>query len=160
MNGIISSLAASIMQPLRQSMWRGGRVVMLVLTAVAFMIVALGFAVAAVWSWLGSLYGPTTAAWVVAASFVLLATVALAIASGLRGSGQLRPVANRQVDGLATLGDGPSARQTDLVATCSELASLAAVMAARNRLKPWELVSLAVLTGFLLARRNGRSKSS
>jgi hypothetical protein len=34
------------------------------------------------------------------------------------------------------------------------LASLVAGMAAANRLKPFELVSLAVLAGFLIGRRN------
>jgi hypothetical protein len=38
-----------------------------------------------------------------------------------------------------------------------DLTSLVAGIVSGNRLKPFELVSLAVLTGFLVGRRNGRN---
>lgn len=155
MNGIITRLAASIMQPLRQSMWRSGRVVMLVLVALALLLIALGFATAAIASWLVSLYGPTPAALLMAASFLLLAAVALALAVRLHSAGRRPFAAALHNDGFSTSGDSPSSERSDIMGRSGEWASLVAGMAAANRLKPIELVSLAVLAGFLVGRRNG-----
>ena len=67
MNGLAARLAAYFIQPLRQSMWRSGRVMLLVLMSIGFLVIAVGFAAAAVSSWLAAVYGPTVAAFVLAA---------------------------------------------------------------------------------------------
>lgn len=147
MNGIIASIAASILQPLRQSMWRSGRVVMLALVALAFLFVALGFATAAILSWLSSLYGPTPAALLMASSFLLLAAVALAFAARLYSTDR-RPVAA----GSKAARPGAPVMSSNTI-SAGELASLVQGMATGSKLKPFELVSLAVITGFLAGRR-------
>jgi hypothetical protein len=129
---------------------------LLVLMSVGFLVIAVGFAAAAVSSWLAAVYGPTVAAFVLAALFVLMAAATLAFAKWLHSSGQRLTVAELDNRGLGTSGTNLLAEPSDLLARSSELASLAAGMATGSRLKPFELVSLALLTGFMVGRRSGK----
>lgn len=150
MNEIIRRLAAAAMQPFRQSILRGGRVALLLLVALAFLIVALAYAAAALSSWLTALYGPITAALALAGAFLLFALCAMTLALRQRSAGQSVGAADPRDSAPAAPGANPPGGGAQV----SELASLVAGVAAGNRLKPFELVALAVLAGFLIGRRN------
>jgi hypothetical protein len=156
MTGLAARLAAACMEPLRQSLWRSGRVLVLVLVALAFLTVALAFATAAVSFWLTALYDPTTAAWILAAVFSLMGALALALAVRQRSSGRRPRAFGVDTDGLGISAHDPSVKTSGIMLT-GDLTSLVAGIVSGNRLKPFELVSLAVLTGFLVGRRNGRN---
>lgn len=151
MNGFIQRFAASMMQPVRQRIVRGGRVALLLLVAFALLAIALAYAAAALSSWLTALYGPIIAALALAGIFLLLALAALGLALRQRSAGQDADGADLRKALAASLDGAPSGGD----AKASDLASLVAGVAAANRLKPFELVALAVLAGFLVGRRNG-----
>ena len=153
MTGLAARLMANYTDPLRQSLRRTGRVLALMLAALAFLITALAFATAAVLSWLTALYGPTTAAWILAAVFFVIGTLALALAMRQRPSVRKPNASSPDRDVLGISTPGSSAKPSDILAT-GDLTSLVAGMVSANRLKPFELVALAVLTGFLVGRRN------
>lgn len=153
MTGLAARLVSMSMDPLRQSLRRTGRVLALMLAALAFLITALAFATAAVSSWLTTLYGPTTAAWILAAAFSVFGALALAFAMRRRTAVRTPNAAGQDRDGLGISSPGSTSKPSDILPT-GDLTSLVAGMVSANRLKPFELVALAVLTGFLVGRRN------
>jgi hypothetical protein len=156
MIGKVAGLAAFVMEPLRQGLWRGGRFALLVLASLVCLSVALGFAASAASSWLGAIYGPTVAALVLAACFLFLATVAFALAMRLRSSRRRHAAAQGRLDGIGASWSAPSEEPRDTIGKSIDLVSLLAATTAKSGLKPLALVSLAMLTGFLIGSGTGK----
>lgn len=155
MNDLAARLLSAITQPVQQRVALGFRLALLLLIAVIAALVAVGFVAAAVTIWLGALYGPVIAALIVAAGFAALALILAAVAfwtgRARNGGGGTARRQTRTTVEAEPLADVPPA-----AASASEAAPLLDGLKFVTQLKPYELLGLAVIAGFLAGRGSPR----
>jgi hypothetical protein len=154
MNDFVANLISAATLPVRQRVAVGARVAALMLIAIVAALVAGGFAVAALTMWLAPIYGPPIAALIVGAGFAGLAIILMAVALSTGKSGNSESAgASRQARTAAPFADIPGS------AASPGDPSIVAGLKLLSQLKPWELVGLAVVAGFLAGRGRPRKES-
>jgi hypothetical protein len=153
MNGFVAQLSSLMLGPVRQRAGKVARAASLALAGLLFGIVSLGFFIAAVAIQLDRLYGPVTAALAVGCAFLMLAViVAFVLVRTGRASGRGYSNSRGSVHGAADL-DGQAGLSRPGEAVRNQAALLQGLLTA-SQLKPYELVGLSIVAGFLLGHRS------
>jgi hypothetical protein len=153
MRGIVAQLGSLMLGPLQQHAREMAREAGLGLVALLLVTVAFGFFNAAMVIGIDQIFGPVTAALVVGSAFLSLALIVVATLAwtgraARRGRPDLRgsTLSAAGLDLRAGLSRSPDGER--------DQAALLEGLLIASQLKPYELVSLAVVAGFLLGRRS------
>jgi hypothetical protein len=153
MRGIVAQLSSLMLGPLQQRAGEMARAAGMHLVALLFVIVSLGFFTAALVIGLDRLYGPVTVALAVGFAFLVLALIVVFI---LAWTGRAARGGRSYLRGSTLSATGLDLRAGHSRSPDGErdLAALLEGLLIASRLKPYELVSLAVVAGILLGRRS------
>ena len=158
MNRLFASLTSVMLGPIQRRVGRVARIAPFVLTAFVCIVASLGFFSVALYISIKAEHGAVTAALIVASGYGVIALIAAAVALwlGRDTSGEAAISAGR----LATLATPDAvAEAVKAVASGSEQAALLAGLQIANKLKPFELIGLAMVAGFVAGRRMRRDKN-
>ena len=146
---ILTHLVNLLMRPAQQYVGHAFRISLDVFFAVVFTLVALGFLTATSYMILRDAYGPLLTGFILAATYAALALILMVVAIRMGRKTEHSELNSRQNDLL----DEHVVNNLTATGLDREQARMISELLAANSLKPYELVGLALIAGFMTGRR-------